>query len=330
MNSGLGEAPNFFDPLDVISDIANMIFNFLVWVASGGLLLLFVHLVEIGLEAIGNMFSAAAAAVQDAVDAIVDTFMAFVDWIIDLMVNYLETLFSTLIESIENAIESYAHGVNQAFSNAEQDVVAFGSVTSESLNKLYTALTADLFILMLGIGISIQILLKALTVLTMGASFLITVLVSVAVGYIVNEVVKSNQFNEFTGSICDGISGLYDWMEENFGPGEDPPSRVQIAWTAFGFCMCVLSAVYALWGLLGDLLSASFGLAFGIISIVLGTFATGLNSAGMGYLGIAFGVLSTICSIFSIAIFIEPDEKIVGGISLTFGIIGIACSWEAI
>ena len=81
---------------------------------------------------------------------------------------------------------------------------------------------------MLGISISIQILLKTLTVLTMGASFLITVLVSVAVGYVVNEIIKSNHFDKFTEGICDGISGLYDWIEDNFGPGENPPSMFKL------------------------------------------------------------------------------------------------------
>jgi hypothetical protein len=46
MNAGMGEGPNYLDPLGVIGDIAGMAFNFLVWVASGGLLLLFVHLVK--------------------------------------------------------------------------------------------------------------------------------------------------------------------------------------------------------------------------------------------------------------------------------------------
>ena len=99
-NAGMGEGPNYLNPLGIISDIAGMAFDFLVWVASGGLLLLFVHLVEMGLEAIGNLLAAAAAAVQDAVDAIVDAFNAFIDWVIDLMVNYLETLFFPLIENI--------------------------------------------------------------------------------------------------------------------------------------------------------------------------------------------------------------------------------------
>ncbi|MBP7086771.1 MAG: hypothetical protein KBA58_01765 [Methanomassiliicoccales archaeon] len=329
-NAGMGEGPSFLDPLGTICDIANMVFDFLVWVATGGVLLLLAHLVKEGLKAISNLVSTAISVVEAAVDRIVDAFCAMVDWVVDLMVNFMETLFSPLIESIENAIESYVQGVNQAFSNAEQDVVAFGSVSSGTLNQLFTALTSDLFILMLGISISIQILLKTLTVLTMGASFLITVLVSVAVGYVVNEIIKSNHFDKFTEGICDGISGLYDWIEDNFGPGENPPSNVQIAWTAFGFCMSTVGAVYSLWSVLGNSFSASFGLTAGIISIILGTFATGLNSAGLGYLGIALGSLSAICSIFGISSSAELDQKIVGGISLTFGMMGITCSWESI
>ena len=328
-NAGMGEGPNYLDPFGVISDIAGMAFDFLVWVASGGVLLLLAHLVQMGMGAIGNLLSAAASAVQDAVDAIVDAFMAFVEWVIDLLVSSVEALFSPLIESIESAIESYVQGVNQAFSNAEQDAVAFGSVTSETLNQLYAALTSDLFILMLGIGISIQLLLHAFTILTMGTSFLITVLVSVVVGYVVNEIIKSDQFDKFTGSISNGISGLYDWMEENFGPGEDPPSNVQIAWTAFGFCMSVVGMVYSLWGLMGELWSASVGFAFGVASVLFGTISTCLGSFGLAYLGIAMGAISISCGIHSTIFSTSSDEIIVSLIATSFGGIGLFSSWEA-
>ena len=59
MNSGMGEGPNYLDPFGIIIDIASMLFNSPVFVASGGLLLLSMHMVEIGLEIIGNLLAAA-------------------------------------------------------------------------------------------------------------------------------------------------------------------------------------------------------------------------------------------------------------------------------
>jgi hypothetical protein len=110
MNSGMGRGHYYFDPVhqifvifNGITDLAGMAFDFLVWVATGGVLLLFVHLVEIGLEAIGKMLAAAAAAVQDVVDAIVDAFCAFVDWAIE----FIKSTFNSLIaEPLNNRWES--------------------------------------------------------------------------------------------------------------------------------------------------------------------------------------------------------------------------------
>jgi hypothetical protein len=97
-NSGLGGAPNFFDPLDVISDIANMVFDFLVWVATGGLLLLWAHLMILGLEAIGNLLSAAAAAVLDVINVIWDAFNEYINWVISLAKSVLK---SEIPESVD-------------------------------------------------------------------------------------------------------------------------------------------------------------------------------------------------------------------------------------
>ncbi|MCX6651177.1 MAG: hypothetical protein NT131_05940 [Methanomassiliicoccales archaeon] len=329
MNAGMGQGPNYLDPFAVISDIAGMSFDFLVWVASGGLLLLLVHLVEIGLESIGNMLAAAAAAVQDAVDAIVDAFMAFVDWIIDLMVTYLDALFSPIIQSIEDAIISYCEGVNSAYQKAEEDVINFGSVTGETTSQLFSAANANLFIIILGVGIALKIILDAFTVLTAGMTFLLMLLISPIIGYIMNEVIKAFDYDEFVGSICESFEGLYHWMEETFGPGEDPPTHVQVAWIAIGCCLNVVGVFYSLNGFLHDCLGTAIDLALGIISTVIGLFATSINSIGLGLLGIGLGCVPLIHTIIN---FKEStgSDKVLNLIVLTFGGIGIYCSSKAI
>lgn len=76
----------------------------LVWVATGGVLLLLAHLVKEGLKVISNLISTAITAVEAAVDRIVDAFAAFVDWMID----YICDMFSTLIaEPLNSMIEGF-------------------------------------------------------------------------------------------------------------------------------------------------------------------------------------------------------------------------------
>ena len=185
MNSGLGEAPNFFDPLDVISDIANMIFNFLVWVASGGLLLLFVHLAEIGLEAIGNMLSAAAAAVQDAVDAIVDAFCAFVDWVIDFICDAFNALIAAPLQGIYDGIVEWATGLICLMNEAAWNIENGTSNASASLSIFQYIIDSDIFKILTVIGISLLVVITAVSLMgpfafigSLVAPFLIDLLIS--------------------------------------------------------------------------------------------------------------------------------------------------------
>jgi hypothetical protein len=329
MNSGMGEGPNYYSLGSVIGDIAGMVFDFLVWVATGGVLLLLAHLVKEGLKVISNLVSTAIATVEAAVDRIVDAFCAMVDWIIDLMVTYLDALFSPMIQSIEAAVISYCEGVNSAYQKAEQDVINYGAVTGETLSQLFCAANANLFMIILGAAIALKIILDAFTVITAGMTFLLILLISPIIGYIMNEVIKAFDYDEFAGRICDNFDGLCDWIVQTFGPGENPPTDIQIAWTAFGFCINVVGSFYSLTGFLAKNFAAAISFGCGIISIILGLYATSINSYGMGLLGIAFGIVPLLYSLYGI-INSSGSEQILCGVTGACGGIGIYCSSEAL
>ncbi|MHC1710086.1 MAG: hypothetical protein AB9819_06750 [Methanomassiliicoccales archaeon] len=330
MNAGMGPGPSFPDPLGIISDIAGMVFDFLVWVATGGVLLLLAHLVKEGLKVIGNLASDLWDEVQDAVDAIVDAFCAFVDWVIDTLMASLDAIFSPIIESIENALTSYCEGVGMAYLRAEQDVIEFGTVTGDTLGAVFNAVNANLFLLMIGVGISLKLILDAFTVLTAGMSFLLILLISPVIGYIMNEVIKAFDYDEFTGAICDTFDGIWDWMVDVFGPGEDPPQREQIAWEAGSFMMGVLGSIYSSNGLLNKVLLQSVCFACGIISIILGIYGTSVNSTGCGIFGIVLGVGPVLYSIRDVFTLNNADNRQLAGIVATFGLVGIMCSYKAL
>jgi len=329
-NAGMGEGPSYFSPTGLITDLAEMAFGFLVWLATGGLLLLLAHLVLLGLEAIANLASSAASAVMEAVDVIVDAFCAFVDWVIDTLMASLDAIFSPIIDSIENALTSYCEGVGMAYLRAEQDVVEFGTVTGDTLGAVFNAVNANLFMLMIGVGISLKLILDAFTVLTAGMSFLLILLISPVIGYIMNEVIKAFDYDEFTGAICDTFDGIWDWMVDVFGPGEDPPQREQIAWEAGSFMMGVLGSIYSSNGLLNKVLLQSVCFACGIISIILGIYGTSVNSTGCGILGIVLGVGPVLYSIRDVFTLNNADNRILAGIVATFGLVGIMCSYKAL
>ncbi|MDD1772003.1 MAG: fibronectin type III domain-containing protein [Methanomassiliicoccales archaeon] len=147
-NSGLGGAPNFFDPLDVISDIANLVFDFLIWIATGGVLLLWAHLMIIGLEIVANLISTAISVIEDAVDFIVDGFCAFVDWIVDfiryLLGEQLNQEKQTITDSNEpcfNSLNSKVSKASQAYNNnevsqADVDDICISIFNSDMINCL--------------------------------------------------------------------------------------------------------------------------------------------------------------------------------------------------
>jgi len=157
-NEGIGEGPNYLDPFAVISDIAGMAFGFLVWVASGGLLLLFVHLAEMGLKAIGNLLLAYVALVEAAVDAIVDAFMAFVDWMVDFVCSAILAPIQSLCEGIWNGLDDWMMGLMAMIDQFSLGVEG-GAISQSSAVHGITAyiINSDLVKIIMAIGLAVFI-----------------------------------------------------------------------------------------------------------------------------------------------------------------------------
>ncbi len=122
MNSGMGEGPNYYSLGSIIGDIAGMVFDFMVWVATGGVLLLLAHLVKEGLKAIGNLASDLWDDVQDAVDRIVDAFWECVNYIIKLIKTAYESLIAEPLNNIRDSFVSWALGIISVIKNVSTSV----------------------------------------------------------------------------------------------------------------------------------------------------------------------------------------------------------------
>jgi len=182
MNSGMGEGPNYYSLGSVIGDIAGMVFDFLVWVATGGVLLLLAHLVKEGLKAIGNLVSTAISAVEAAVDRIVDAFVAFVDWAISMAREMLEQFYDSFIAPIF----AVAGASYMSISAMADRVNETGD--SESMSAFIDALYGNLFLSMVVLSMGINAVLLAMKVITGGMSFLLGTIVSLVVMVLVMEI----------------------------------------------------------------------------------------------------------------------------------------------
>jgi len=314
MNAGMGEGPNYLNPLGIISDIAGMAFGFLVWVASGGLLLLFVHLVAIGLKAIGNMLSAAAAAVQDAVDAIVDAFCAFVDWIIDLITATLTAVFDPLISSVTNAINSYLAGLNSAMLLIQSDVESTGSISAKGASDFVNALNGELYWILFGIAIVFYAIVLVISAVTNVFGFIVGMIASVAAIYFIEQMVSSDYLGGESFNI--NIDGLTADYVQNFaldaGAGPQTPEQEQsqegLDWSA-GLTM--------------------FGFLFGYVAAqatMLSLAIAGLSNIGLyGLCSFTAGVLGVI--IGTSTIFGGPLKSLAGFIGLELGLFSVGEGW---
>lgn len=143
-NSGLGASPNYLDPLNVIADIVDMVFNFLVYVYNTVTLYL-QHLLDIGLQNLGSLVNASAAAVTAALNAIVDAFVAFVEYVIDLVISVCMGFVDSILVPLSEIWLGYCQGIAYAMSLMVDDQKNLGYVTDSSKMALLQAFQGDFF-----------------------------------------------------------------------------------------------------------------------------------------------------------------------------------------
>jgi hypothetical protein len=280
MNSGMGEGPNYYSLGSVIGDIAGMVFDFLVWVATGGVLLLLAHLVKEGLKAIGNLASDLWDEVQDAVDAIVDAFWAFVEWALKFIQELAASFFSPLIDPIVNCIDKYYAGIATAGSSIENDLNTEGSISSESIHMMVDAILGDLFWIMLGVISITALILSVFSIATGGLSFITTLALNVLISTLVLTIFGViNVLTSDSGS-CPG-SVFYDFMMDkvaDYGGDITPGGLLQAGIS----CLCAVVDI---------LISANLAMSMGIPDFIANGAAIGFS---LGILGLGFCAIGSI------------------------------------
>lgn len=325
-NSGPGASPNYLDPLNVIADIVDMVFNFLVYVVTT-LTLILQQLADIGLATLGDLSSAVASAVQTAVGKIVDTFTAFVEWATEEVLSLLGILFNPVIEFIQNLMDSYFSRIVAIESMMQQEIQEYGYVKNNTIVLMADSIMGELFRFLISIAIAMDIAIVALMMMTGGLAFLLATFVAIVMGYIISNVLSMSVGGSYEGAVGGSVTGAYTFAVNEFTDSEDNYTNEQ---------ECIaFSIVFSIMAIELSFLTFSFGLGFvaglalSILSILLGYLSYEHDSFDLAVMGIACAVSSIIITLIDIANKKRADVTMIGLLSISFSGIAIWYSNEA-
>jgi phage-related protein len=288
---------------------------------------LVVTVIAFAIDKLGEIISTVGQEIQTAVDKIVDAFQAFVDWAVEFVQQLISSVLDPLVDSLTGAIDGFVSQIEAAYNMTVDDIEQTGQLSLAALSALREALFSPLFWVVAGLGIIIQALLVALSPISLTFGFIAGMAISFIVVFVVYELVGIISSSQWFQAIPGAFSDIWGWMEDNFGPGEDAPSEDQVAWSAFGGCMSVISVFYSLPDMLKSISWRAICLGIGVLSIAVGWAATGINSYGLGLIAIALGAVSLIPA--GIDMFMATD-RILAGIVMACGVIGIECGHQAL
>jgi hypothetical protein len=266
-------------------------------------------------------------------DTIVDAFLAFVEWAVAFIQEIVDTVFGPIVEAISDLVDSYCSGVQSALKRAEGDVVATGSVSSSSLSMLSSALQGDLYWVLLGLATVIELVLLAITPITITFGFLISVAISLIVTVVVQEALKVDETERWEGELAaettdEDVMGTILGIEASSGNERD--EKMKVAWT-------IMSGTLGIWsGSIGlRILSfakakvvSGLALATSAISTILGFSSISVEDEIIGH-ALALGSMFAAVSSISISIGdIILHKGLLSMISTSIGLIGLACSYE--
>ncbi|MHA1806794.1 MAG: hypothetical protein ACTSX2_04410, partial [Candidatus Thorarchaeota archaeon] len=284
------------------------------------------------LEFITDLVGTIGTVVSDAVQVIVDAFLAFVEWAVAFIQGVVETVFGPIVDAISDLVDSYCSGVQSALKRAEGDVVATGSVSLSSLSMLSDALQGDLYWVLLGLATVIKLVLLAITPITITFGFLISVAISLIVTVVVQEALKVDETERWEGEPPAESDASYweGWAQYVIGDGA---SVSQMGWSVIGGVLGIVAEFFGAAMLVLDgidrVLEGKY-LALGAISILIGWTATAVDSVILSLIGLIGSGIVLLHSIQGIWKNPTDSGKKICQISAIFGVTGIFCSLMSI
>ncbi len=347
-NDGLDSGPNYFDPLRVITEIADFVFDCLIFVATIGFVLTYA-LIEFGMKVIGALVAAAAELIAAAVNVLVEAFVAFVNWVVSFALSVIDAIFSPIINAVRNLIDSYVQGVSGALSAIIDEIGAHGRVSSANVTRLSTAMTGPLFWVLFGVGVALSIVDIVLLPFTLTFGCLILTIAEIVVGIVVVNMLGGalvEAAEQATEWIWSSVASLIETLSSSGDHlrgcrTESHTASHEILMEALGCVFTTTGLIFGLggWGMLDSEthskeIERRLGLSknsiiCSVVGLTLGLAAMVAEDPVMSFLlggtGIIFGVSSMMLEAESI-LGLKAGKCISDFVSITLGGIDVVCS----
>jgi hypothetical protein len=141
---------------------------------------------EICLKLVKFLVQSAVIFIEAAVDAIVDAFMAFVQWAVNLILSVVDTVLSPIVKGIESLVCGYYRGIASAIGDGVTEYSRSGTLSLSTFSAFTRAWFGDFYWVLLGISAVITVVLLLLLPVTSVFSFLlsfVTTCVLTLIGY---------------------------------------------------------------------------------------------------------------------------------------------------
>jgi len=200
VNSDTGNAPNYLDWGDVWESLVNTVVSVAKFVYRGLVAAyeLYIHinraLIDVGIAIVGALtayYQNVIDTVVDIAEAMVDAFNVFVDWAIEFIKSTISSLMNGMIDGLRQLGNAFCRQAQLSCDAAACDYDATGATSSEQSNKIVTAFAGTFFITLLTVGYVIIAALIILKVVTNVFSFLVGLVVSTILTFIVIELFRS-------------------------------------------------------------------------------------------------------------------------------------------
>jgi PKD repeat protein len=274
-------------------------------------------IVEIGLKVWGAI-KAVAKAVVTAINYVIDLLEKFLEWIIDMIKKMIELIFLPIINGIKNVMLSYGKGVADAMVRGLNDIETKGKLSLDTFMIMNNAFAGKMFWILMGIVAAFYLLMTLLgpylpliaTLTTIASAFLFGFFIDKLFGNIQNKPQSkdvSNQVNKDTGVGGAAIAAKNHYKNESKVRGTS--SRMETD-KALGIADLVIGGVSVILTLTSIFIAYKSG-----------------GGYGLGWLAIFMGVLG--CILSGLTFWYAPIKnfddktKLLGGVALVFGFIGI-------
>jgi hypothetical protein len=276
-NDGLGNMPDYLGITGILSDIGDFLFDSLVFVATGGLLFLLLHLTEIGLKKLRDLIVSAAADVKGAVDEMAKALNDMLDWVVEFIQDTLDSLFGPVVETIQKMGKDYCMGVAAASASVSSDIKATNSISDSSKSQLLKAILGNLFTLLAGVTIIVMVAMTIVSAVTGPFGFLVGIVIgmisSIIMESALNAAMTAIDFViNVSQSLNDVTMDLLTWSGANWSPGDILSTIIDWLIGMFEF----LGTAFIVVCVPKEYQSISNDLALSVAGLILSVYSVGL------------------------------------------------------